>query len=243
MIYVVMPHYILNEEIAKLAKNAIKSFQDDGCKVVSVDDHSPFDTECLSESDFIIVRGENGGFAKCMNTGLRAVLNLAKNDDLIVCANNDVETRGNWVEEAERCFSEFKADLVGGLGYRTKNIPKCEDNRVSEGGLFSDWMFPGGFFIGKKKFFETCGIYDENYAHGGIEDIDLFHIAKQKNKRLIMSPKIQYWHQEGATRYSKTQKEKQTDAIQKNELYFKEKYGFDPIQGLNQILVCNYINP
>lgn len=243
MIYVVMPHYILNEEIAQLAKNAIESFKKYDCFVVSVDDKSPLKTDCLDKSDLILYRETNGGFAKVMNTGIKKVMEIAAPEDWVVCANNDIEVSGDWVKEAEKCFDIYKADLVGGLGFRSKNFPPSQDNRVSEGGLFMDWLFPGGFFIVKKKFFDDVGIYDENYEHGGVEDIDLFYCAKQKGKRLIMTPKIRYYHKEGATRYSETQKETQRVAITKNEKYFKDKYGFDPIRQLNRILVCNYINP
>lgn len=243
MIYVVIPHYILNEEIATLAKNAIASFQKSGCFIISVDDKSPFNTDCLSDSDLIVRREGNGGFAKCMNSGINKAIELAKEEDWIVCANNDLEARGDWITEAERCFNEFKADLVGGLGFRCYDIPPCHDNRVSEGGLFMDWLFPGGFFIVKPQFFKDCGTYDPQYEHGGVEDIDLFYVAKQKGKRLIMTPRIQYWHKEGATRYSDTQKDTQKEAIKRNEAYFKRKYGIDPIKSLNRILTCNYINP
>lgn len=177
-----MPHYILNDEIAELAKNAIASFK--GCKVISVDDYSPKDISCLDGSDYILRRDRNGGFARCMNTGIEFAMTLAKDGDWIVCANNDVEARGDWVKEAKRCFAEFNADLIGGLGFRCKEIPPCHDNRVSEGGLFMDWLFPGGFFIVKKKFFEDCGLYDPSYEHGGCEDIDLFYVAKQKESAL-----------------------------------------------------------
>jgi GT2 family glycosyltransferase len=243
-IYTVIPNYILSEEIATLAKNAIASFQKDGCKVIAVDDGSPCSVECLSGADYVVTR-ENGGFAKAMNSGLRKAMELAKEDDWIVVANNDLETRGNWIEEAERCFNDFQADLVGGLGCRdyTAENPFKNDLRVSEGGLFMDWLFPGGFFIVKKKFFEDCGLYDEAYEHGGVEDIDLFYVAKKQGKRLIMTPKIWYWHKEGATRYSDTQRDTQRDAIKRNEQYFKDKYGLDPIRNLNKILTCTYLNP
>ncbi len=242
-IYTVIPHYILNDEIEQLAKNAIASFQKYNCKVISVDDCSPRETDFLDMSDIVVRRETNGGFAKAMNSGIKKALELANDGDWIIAANNDLEVRGEWIEEAKRCFDEFKADLVGGLGFRCQEIPKCNDNRVSEGGLFMDWLFPGGFFIVKKEFFETVGLYDENYEHGGVEDIDLFYSAKKLGKRLIMTPKIRYWHKEGATRYSETQKGIQSEAIKRNEKYFEQKYGIDPIRNLNKILTCTYINP
>jgi len=243
MIYVVIPNYILNEEIATLAKGAIKSFKGKGVKVIAVNDGSPYSTECLKGADHIIEKKKNGGFAIAINAGIKYVLKTAKAEDWIVCVNNDVEARGDWVYEADRCFVEWQADIVGGLGYRCKEIPSPEDNRFSEGGLFADWMFPGGFFITKRKYFDDCGIYDENYRHGGIEDIDLFYVGKTKGKRIIMSPRLQYWHQEGATRCSDTQKGIQSEAIKENEAYFLKKYGFHPVKELNSILICNYLNP
>lgn len=235
----------MNDEIAQLASNAIDSFKKYGCKVISVDDYSPHNIICLDKSDYVVRRDKNGGFAKSMNSGIRKALELAKDDDWIVCANNDLEARGEWIKETQRCFDEFKADLVGGLGCRDYNAtnPFINDQRVSEGGLFMDWLFPGCFFIVKKQFFLDVGLYDENYEHGGVEDIDLFYSAKNIGKRLIMTPKIWYWHKEGATRYSETQKDTQKDAIKRNEKYFERKYGIDPIRSLNKILTCNYINP
>lgn len=241
-IFVVIPHYILNEHTALLAKNAISSFKKYPVTVVSVDDGSPYDTSCLDESD-VILRRENGGFAKACNTGFNYVLSLNE-PCWIVCANNDIEVSGNWIEEAQRCFNEpFNADMVGGLGYRIKDFPIKTDMYVSEGGLLADWMFPGGFYITTDKFFREVGLYDENYEHGGIEDIDLFYSAKKLGKRLIMTPRIQYWHEEGATRYSETQKDKQRDCITKNEAYFEKKYGFHPVKKLHTILIDNRINP
>lgn len=243
MIYVVIPNYILDSNLETLAKNAIASFKKYDTYVIAVDDNSPYSTQCLKGADLVVRRVENGGFAKAMNSGLRIALEKATEDDLIVAANNDIEVSGNWVEEAHKCFDLHKADMVGGLGFRCKNIPDWNDERISEGGQFADWMFPGGFFITKRKLWDDCGLYDENYEHGGIEDIDLFYLAKEKGKRLIMTPKIKYWHEEGATRYSSTQRGKQNDKILKNEAYFKDKYGFHPVQKLHEILICNYLNP
>jgi GT2 family glycosyltransferase len=240
-IYVVIPHYILNDHIAELAKNAIASFKKYPVTVVSVDDGSPMGMECLKDSDVIIPR-VNGGFAKACNTGFKYV--LEQNEPCwVVCANNDIEVSGNWIEEAQRCFDQFQADMVGGLGYRIKEFPKRDENFVTEGGQLEDFMFPGGFYITTDAFLREIGQYDEKYEHGGIEDIDLFYRAKKAHKRLIMTPKIKYWHEEGATRYSETQKGKQSEAIKRNEDYFEKKWGFDPIRQLNTILRDNRLNP
>jgi len=244
MIYVVINHYILNKYIEDIAIKCIKSFKKYDCKIVSVDDRSPIRSdEIRLLSDVWIPLEKNVGFAGSANKGIQWVLD---NDTecWIVYANNDIEVQGDWIGEAERCFKDFEADMVGGLGYRIKDFPIRNDMVVSEGGRFQDWMFPGGFYITTDSFFRKIGVYDEGYRHGGVEDIDLFWRAKKVGKRLIMTPRIQYFHVEGATRYSETQKDIQSKAITKNEAYFVQKWGFDPIKELNsKILQFNPINP
>ncbi|MHB1086420.1 MAG: glycosyltransferase family 2 protein [Minisyncoccota bacterium] len=244
--YVVINHYILSPEIEQLAINAVKSFKDTAdCIVVSVDDGSPIKSETLKEfSDVWIPRETNGGFAVSANTGLQWVLDNEKDECYVTYANNDIEAYGGWKDEVVRCFDEYHADAVAGLGYRTRDFPKRNDHYVSEGGKLDDFMFSGGFFTVKASLLRECGLYDEMYVHGGIEDIDLFWRWKQSGKRLIITPRLQFFHVEGATRYSGTQKEWQKEAIKANEAYFKAKWGFSPIKNLfSKILLDNRINP
>ncbi len=252
--YIVISHYIVSDEVAQLAKDTILSFRKtkpDGI-IISVDDVSPkHDPEIEVLSDVFIQREENGGFAKCVNTGFDWILKNDKEECWVVYANNDIEVYDGWFEEFEKCFNQFNAGMVGGLGYRSKEILgtplskwKPEYNYYSEGGRLNDWMFPGGFFMTTRKFLRDVGVYDEAYEHGGIEDIDLFYRAKLKGYRLIMTPFVSYWHQEGATRYHPSQIGKQRECITKNEMYFKRKWGFHPIANLNsKILLDNRINP
>lgn len=234
-----MNHYILNPEIKQLAVDAIKSFRQTGdVYIISVDDASPMDTTDIEVlSDVFIRRKTNGGFAVSANDGLKSV----KEDAYIVYANNDIKVFPGWQEKMIQVMNEFNADMVGGLGFR-EDIGKEQWNDVSEGGQYRDWMFPGGFFFTTTQFFRDVGFYDENYRHGGVEDIDLFWRAKQLGKRLIMTPEVKYWHKEGATRYSATQKDIQSKAIKENEAYFERKFGFDPIKHLGKILIDNRIN-
>lgn len=87
------------------------------------------------------------------------------------------------------------------------------------------------------------GIYDPEYEHGGVEDIDLFYRMKLAHKKLIMVGTVTYWHKEGATRYSATQKGKNHEAEKRNLAYFKAKWGFDALPHLySRILLDNRIN-
>lgn len=242
--FVVIPNYSVNDEVVKLAVEAVKSFKR-SCDwtVVVVDDKSPFDTsEIEAVADVLLKREENGGFSKACNTGFRYA--LENGAEYIVCANTDIEVPSNWVQEFQRCF-DMGADMVGGLGYREKGTQneRKDHQYLSEGGRIDDWMFPGGFWAMKLAVLEDIGLLDENYEHGGMEDIDFFYRAKIGKKRLIMTPKVWYWHQEGATRYSNEEKGKQSVAFKKNVEYFKQKHGFCGFTKLNDILVDNRINP
>lgn len=228
--YVVMNHYIHTPELVVLATNAIKSFRANDVCIVSVDDCSPMDTTFIKDlSDVFIKRETNGGFAVSANDGLKYVLENEKEECIIVYANNDIEVYRNWLEEAHKFFG-MGADMVGGLGYKSKDFIWETSTSYSTGGLYNDWMFPGGFFITKKSVLDEVGIYDENYLHGGVEDIDLFYRMKLAGKKLFMTPSIKYWHKEGATRYSGDQYAKNKEAEKGNIAYFIKKWGFHPVQ-------------
>jgi GT2 family glycosyltransferase len=85
-------------------------------------------------------------------------------------------------------------------------------------------------------------IYDESYKHGGYEDVDLFLRFKEAGKRLIMTPKVAYWHEEGATRFSEEEKGRQAGAEVGNLQYFLDKWKFKPHHNILQFMVDNRIN-
>lgn len=240
-VYIVINHYILNKEIECLAIQAMLSFKNTHkCIIISVDDNSPIRSQSIDKlSDIYIQLKENVGFAKSANEGFKWILENEKEDCYIVYANNDIKVYPGWFEE----FTKHSFDMIGGLGFKGMGVKFGNTNNISEGGMYDSWMFPGGFYMTTKNFFQDIGLYDENYKHGGVEDIDLFWRAKQAGKKLIMCPNVSYWHKEGATRYSETQKGKQSECIKENEEYFKRKWGFDPIKELhNKILIDNRIN-
>lgn len=242
-VHIVINHYILNKEIEELALNTIKSFQKTSdCVIVSVDDCSPWDmSKIKEESDIFIKTPKNLGFAGSANFGFQYVLEHFEGD--VVYSNNDIEVNPGWYEEFCRMKDILKADMVGGLGYRDKLHPLEPKSKYSEGGRIDDWMFPGGFFMTTTNCLKEIGLYDEGYKHGGVEDIDLFYRMKRAGKRLIMTGKVTYWHKEGATRFSPTQKGINNAVEPENFKHFKNKWGFDALKYLySRILVDNRIN-
>lgn len=256
-IYIVIPHYIITEHVANLAKDAINSFKNTAeCTIINCDDCSPYDTSFLKDMPDVYIRNKkNKGFAGNCNVGFKWIFENEKDDCYIVCANNDIEVYKDWFEYFRIALDIGKGNMVGGLGYKSKKVEgmpltmydqnpgsKFSGNYITEGGRLDDWMFPGGFWMTTKKDLQEIGLFDENFLHGGYEDIDLFLRYKKAGKRLIMTPKVAYWHEEGATRFSEQEKGRQAGAELGNRQYFLNKWQFDAHENILNFMVDNRLN-
>jgi O-antigen biosynthesis protein len=247
-VFVVMPHYIITEEVAQLARNAIRTFKETSdCFIISCDDCSPYeDIGFLKEmSDVYIRNKENKGFAGNCNVGFNWIFENVKDDCYVVCVNNDIEVFEGWFDELKNAMEMFQGAMVGGLGFKSRMVEgmpiemyrinpgsKFTARYVSIGGRLEDWMFPGGMYMTTKGFLQENGLYDENFLHGGYEDIDMFLRAIKAGKRLVITPKMQYWHKEGATRFSEQEMGTQNIAEKHNLEYFLTKNNFNPHQNI-----------
>jgi GT2 family glycosyltransferase len=245
-ISIVIPNYILNQELLELTKNCIQSFKKTAknYELILIDDGSIIGSDYLKkEADIYIKNEKNLGYAPTVNKGWKEA-----KGQYIVTSNNDIEVYEGWQEEFIKILEKYQGDFIGGLGYRAKivdgmPIEKYKENPgsrayganyISIGGQFESWMFPGGLFLQKREVLDKIGYFDENYEHGGYEDIDFFYRAKLAGLRLLMTPKVAYWHKEGATRFSeiREEKERQTKAEIHNLEYFIKKWNFNPHQEL-----------
>ena len=244
--YIVIPHYIISEHVAKLAKATIDSFKNTSdCIIVSCDDASPYDSSFLEEiSDVYIRNEENKGFAGNCNVGFKWILENEKEECNVVCANNDILVHKGWLEEFERILGITDARIIGGLGYREKGFPpdRLNASYISTGGYLDDWMFPGGFYMIRKSVIDDYGLYDEIFKHGGYEDIDLFFRWKNGGEKLVITPRVCYWHEEGATRFSDMEKKKQSAVEPINRKYFCEKNCFKVDDNLLNFLKDDRVN-
>lgn len=224
--YIVMPHYIITEHVAELAQNAIKSFKNTSdCVLISCDDNSPYkDTSFLeSLSDVTIRNKKNKGFAGNCNVGFKWILDNVKGECNVVCVNNDIEVYEGWLEKFEELLDFTDARIIGGVGFRFKGSPPQKHRSLSTGGYYNDWMFPGGFYMVRKSVLEDYGLYDEGFKHGGYEDIDIFLRWKNAGEKLVITPEVNYWHEEGATRFSDTENQAQVKIEPINRKYYCEK--------------------
>jgi GT2 family glycosyltransferase len=237
-ISIIIPNYIINDELEKLAIQTINSFKKTlkgkDWELIIVDDCSTQGSEMLKrEADIYIRNKKNLGYAKTMNKGWKV-----SKGDYIVTANNDIIVYDRWFEDFEQILLERKAGLIGGLGCKEKElngIPLCdyrknnsiERGKITIGGKLNDWMFPGGFFMMTRKTFEKLGYFDERFLTG-VEDIDYFYRATLADIKMCMTASVWYWHKEGATRYGTADAKAENDKNQINNFRkFKEKWGFD----------------
>jgi GT2 family glycosyltransferase len=209
--YVVIPHYIVTEELKELATNTIKSFKDSSdVVVISVDDGSPMDTQFLKDLSDVYLRNEkNSGFAPTCNKGFKWVMDKEKEDCYIICANNDIEINKKTVPELIYPFERWDNVAITGIcsskekQLEGKPLEEFGFGRISEEGMVRDRMQDGGLWMSKKSVLEKIGLFDEQFIRGGYEDVDLFLRARDTFKmRIIMSSRAWYWHKQGATRWN-----------------------------------------
>lgn len=222
--YVVIPHYIVNDELRELATNAIASYRkaSPDAIIISVDDGSTADTMFLKElSDYYICNEKNSGFAITCNNGFLKAFELIKesgdDDAYLVCSNNDLEVYAGWDKAMKDPFKRWDNVAITGLiSFKGKiiegNIPieKYQLRVITDGGLLRGWMQSGGLWMSTKTVLDKIGIvdnrgilvFDEQFERGGFEDIDLFLRARDLwGMRIIMSGFSAFWHKEGATRW------------------------------------------
>jgi GT2 family glycosyltransferase len=100
---------------------------------------------------------------------------------------------------------------------------------MTDGGLIGDRMMDGGLWCSKKSILEKIGIFDEQFAGGGQEDIDLFLRARDKfGMKIIMSGFGWYWHKQGQTRWNSEMKDKYKAIEEENRKKLTAKLGYNP---------------
>jgi GT2 family glycosyltransferase len=231
--YIVIPHYIITDELQQLAEQTIKSMRNTSdVFIVSVDDGSPNDTSFLKDiSDKVITLKENSGFAVATNTGLQWCIDNGA--EYIGCANNDIEVYQGWLEALIEPFDKFQdVGITGLVSTKDKNEAKrCAGSKLTHGGLLNSHMQSGGLWLSHSRVLRDVGLFDERFEVGGEEDVDLFlRLRDTYGYLIVMSDKACFWHKEGATRWNEDIegfKQRNKDIEQLNYDKFAEKWGFD----------------
>lgn len=245
--YVVIPQFLVTEELVSLASNALDSFKNNSSAIIiSVNDAGEYNglgEDMLKEKSDIYIKNDlNGGFAVACNNGFRWIFDNVKEDCYIVCANNDIEINKKTIPALQEPFNMFDNVAITGIISTTakewegKPLETMDWRRITDGGLCRDRMQDGGLWMSKKSILEKIGIFDERFLRGGYEDVDLFLRARDTfGMRIVMNGRACYWHKQGATRWNTEKngiindfKQGSKSIEQDNLKKFVGKWGYNP---------------
>ncbi len=212
-------------------------------KIIIVDDYcQPASREYLAsledEQISVVYREQNGGFAKAVNSGLRAA---DKRHDVILL-NSDIVAHPGWLEALQYGAYEFGVDtgIVGPkLLYPDGRIQHAGAHRNTESPEFFDHYYrfqdanygpanipqycmavTGACLYVKREFLNYIGELDEKFQFAG-EDADWCLRGWQAGYRTLYFPAATLTHVESATRAkNKTMTEKERASTK----YFVEKW-------------------
>lgn len=209
MIDVIMPVWIINEELRVLTMQAIQSLGK--ANLIIVDNGSSLGGGYLrSVADIYIRNKENLGYARAVNQGLK----LSKNE-IKAIVNNDTRVSPNWQEVAKEVFED---DNVYSCHFRMTDydVPFTYGDQIFIGGR-ERWCSSSFFVIKAWK----PQLYDENYFNT-YEDWDMWYRIRESGWKQAYTNKASYQHHHSFTQ--KLIPEREANDL-KNKEYFKQKYG------------------
>ena len=170
--YVIIPQFLVTDELVTLAENCIKTYRDfSECIVISVDDAGEYKKaeradEVLGMSDFVVSYEKNKGFAGACNSGFKKAFELSGEDDcFIICSNNDIEINKKTIWALQEPFEKFDNVSITGIisnkerMWEGKPIDELDWRSYGDGGLLRGYMQDGGLWCSKKSILEKIAIY------------------------------------------------------------------------------------
>lgn len=216
---IIIPIYILNEELNTLTKNAIESLKGE---LILIDNASlPESKPFLKEKAAVYIENEeNLGFPKAVNQGFKKSVS-----DLITVANNDIRVSPNWESVAKEIFNENPK--VGSVHFRM--IPYEEPFNLG----FDTWITGkerwchGSFYVIRREAIPEGG-YFEGYGMGGYDDYDFFHRMRDLNGwKQAYTNRAQFQHKDSSTLSALDQTDR-AERDRRNKEMYKERFGEYP---------------
>ncbi len=208
----IMPVYIVNEDILRLTKEAVASFGE--VKLIIIDNASPLGGGYLRSIADIYVRNPvNLGYAKAVNQGLR----LSVDAEFIAIANNDIRVSPNWQEVARSVL--LGNSLAYSCHFRMTDyeVPFAYGDEVAYTGK-ERWCTSSFFVIRNNR---SINYYDENFFNS-YDDWEYWYRVRLNGRRTAYTNKACYQHQHSSTQSLVSEREIQNN---KNKEYFKSKWG------------------
>jgi len=212
---IIIPHYILDDDIFRLVKKNIKSIKKHTnypFEIVAIDNATPnskYSNWIRKHSDIYIRNEENRGNPGGWNDGIRI-----SNGKYLCFMDNDVEVLKNWINPLIDILQDNKVAVAFPS---SKNYRHEDDYFVKLSGFC---------WITTKDKIDKVGMFDEKYNPGNFEDTDWYMRAKQLGYELVCSTTGRVDHWSRAT----TDKVKEIkDVYKRNEKYYFEKYDSLPM--------------
>ena len=209
---VIMPVYIVNEELLQLTKNAVESFGD--VNLVVVDNNSSLGGGYLrSVSSTYIRNSENLGFAKACNQGLV----LARLGTYICVFNNDIRLSPNWQGIAKEVFTGN--DKVFSCHFRM--LPYDEPFKFGDQTWYTGkerWCTGSQLIFNKD---QQLFLYDEQYLNS-YEDWSLYKIIRDQGLMTAYTNKACFQHKDSSTQVLIPER---VENEKKNRELFKKQWG------------------
>lgn len=241
---IVIPSYNDAEVLEPCIKSLKITTDPEYVKIIIVDDYCrPSSRKFLKtledEQTTVIYRKENGGFAKAVNTGLKAA---NKKHDIILL-NSDTVAHPDWIESLQYGAYEFGIDTgIAGpkLLYPDGRIQSAGSHRNTDSPQWFDHYYrfqdanygpaniphyvmgvTGACMYVKREFIDYVGILDEGFDFA-FEDMDWCLRGWKAGYRTLYFPSATLTHVESATRPKhKTISVKEKQSID----YFWQKWG------------------
>ncbi|GAC1387354.1 MAG: hypothetical protein NVS1B7_1560 [Candidatus Saccharimonadales bacterium] len=252
---IIIPSYNDEAVIVPCIKSIKETTNQELVKIIIVDDYCQktsrtFLKQLEDEQVSVIYRKSNGGFAKAVNTGLKAA--NKKHD--VVLLNSDIVAHPNWLEGLQFGAYEFGVDtgIVGPkLLYPDGRIQSAGSHRNTDVPEFFDHYYrfqdsnygpanipqycqavTGACMYVKREFINNVGILDEGFQFA-FEDVDWCLRGWDAGYRSLYFPASVLTHVESASR----PKHKTLSVREKQSVaYFWDKWGdwFDNRNVLNK---------
>lgn len=217
-ITVIMPVFIINEELLQLTKNAINSLGE--VNLFIIDNASTIGGGYLrAMADIYIRNKENLGYAKAVNQGLK--LDRTK---LIGIVNNDTRISPNWQEVAKEIFALDDKIYSCHFKMTDYDVPFSYGREITLIGK-ERWC-TSSFFVIKKKI-SWPQFYDENFLNS-YDDYDYWLRVRNNGWKQAYTNKAVYQHHHSFTQKLIPEREENN---KRNYEYFKKKWGEFPDEG------------
>jgi polysaccharide pyruvyl transferase CsaB len=182
----------------------------------------------------VILNGENLGFARANNVGLRA----ASDSDYVVLLNDDTVVTRGWLGKLIRYLERPEVGLVGPVTNWAGNEARIDVDysRIEEmdefarrymhaqaGQSFDITMLAMYCLAMRKSLVDDIGALDEQFGVGMFEDDDFSLRARQAGYRVICAEDI-FIHHWGRASFSKLDQESYNELFEENRRRFEAKW-------------------